>query len=348
MTGDREWIPRSDAPRIAQRLRERRRAMGLTQQSLASQSGVARLTFVRWEKGGLPRSMSADLLKSLETTLQVPPGWLVSHAAQPLPDPAVSVDVASATPVAGSGAHATGVSAMSCEAIGRHAARFRAELGLALAEVANACHVSTTTLSRWEQGTFKRAMTAQRLRAWERALLLAPGQLLAPPAAHPAVREGRWRVTVEAGTLEGAIRRVAECLATRGRHLLRPEQPLDAKAGRDADLLAHRYGIGRHRWPLIDVAVANGITLAHAHRTIARMIARAAQFEFDITVLDAIVEASSAGLSSATVFAEGRMRELLGPSLSVERAAAFASEIVSRRIAGADARMAVACTSIPA
>ncbi|WP_161950034.1 hypothetical protein [Paraburkholderia monticola] len=47
MTRDREWIPRSDAPRIAQRLRERRRAMGLTQQSLASQAGIARLTFVR-------------------------------------------------------------------------------------------------------------------------------------------------------------------------------------------------------------------------------------------------------------------------------------------------------------
>jgi hypothetical protein len=41
------------------------------------------------------------------------------------------------------------------------------------------------------------------------------------------------------------------------------------------------------------------------------------------------------------------MRDLLGPSLSMERAAAFAREILSRRIAGADARRAVACTGIP-
>jgi transcriptional regulator with XRE-family HTH domain len=346
MTRDREWIPRSDARRIAQRLRERRRAMGLTQDRLASKAGVARLTFLRWEKGGLPGSMPADSLRVLEATLQVPPGWLFSHAAQPVPDPAVRVDGASAFAVTGSGAHATGVAAMSCEAIGRHAARFRAELGFAIAEVAYACHVSTTTLSEWEQGKCH-PLTAQRLRTWERALLLAPGQLLAPPASHPGVLDGRWRVPVEADTLDTAIRRVAECLATRGRNLLMPEQPLDAQAGRDAELLAHRYGIGVHRWPLIDVAVSHGISLSHARQTIARMIARAAVFAFEIPVLDSIVEASAAGVSSTTAVADGRMRDLLGPSLSMERAAAFAREILSRRIAGADARRVVACTGIP-
>src|SRR6201994_5195797 len=111
MTRDREWIPRSDARRIAQRLRERRRAIGLTQDRLASKAGVARLTFLRWEKGGLPASLPADSLRALEATLQVPPGWLFSHAAQPLPVPAVRVDEALAFAVAGSGAHATGVAA---------------------------------------------------------------------------------------------------------------------------------------------------------------------------------------------------------------------------------------------
>jgi hypothetical protein len=64
-------------------------------------------------------------------------------------------------------------------------------------------------------------------------------------------------------------------------------------------------------------------------------------------VLDSIVEASAAGVSSTTAVADGRMRDLLGPSLSMDRAAAFAREILSRRIAGADARRAVACTGIP-
>ena len=108
-----------------------------------------------------------------------------------------------------------------------------------------------------------------------------------------------------------------------------------------------RSGIGTRRWPLIDVAVAYGITLSHAHQTGAGMIARAAQFEVEIAVLDAIVEASAAGLPSTTAVADCRMRNLLGPSLSMERAAAFTSEILSRRIARADARVAAACTSIP-
>jgi hypothetical protein len=93
------------------------------------------------------------------------------------------------------------------------------------------------------------------------------------------VRDGRWRVLLEADTLETAIRRVAECLATRGRNLTRPEQPLGARASRDAHVLAHRYDVSTHHWPLIDVAVTYGMTLSHAHQTIAGMITRAAQFE---------------------------------------------------------------------
>jgi hypothetical protein len=191
---------------------------------------------------------------------------------------------------------------------------------------------------QWEQGTFPKALTIERIRAWERALLLTQDQLLAPPAAHPGVRDGRWRVVIEADTLETAIRRVAECLATRGRNLVRPEQPLGAKAVRNADLPAHRYGISAHRWPLIDVAVAYGMTLSHAHHSIAGMITRAAQFEFEIAVLDSIVGTGAADLSLTTTVADRRMHGLFGSSLSMDRAAAFAS---------ADARMAMPCISIP-
>lgn len=225
-----------------------------------------------------------------------------------------------------------------CGKIGLHARRLREELGLSLAEVARACAVSSPTLVQWEQGTFPKALTIERIRAWERALLLKQDQLLAPPAAHPRVRDGRWRVVIEADTLETAIRRVAECLATRGRNLVRQDQPLDSRACRDADLLAHRYGISTHRWPLIEVAVTYGMTLSHAHQTIAGMISRAAQFEFDIPVLDSIGAATAARLSSTTAFADLHMRDLLGPSLSMEQAAAFAIEILARRIGGAGGR----------
>ncbi|MFM0074440.1 helix-turn-helix domain-containing protein [Paraburkholderia sediminicola] len=341
MTGGREWIPRSDARRIAQRLRERRRALGLTQAELATMAAVAQSTLVHWERGRWPDTVATATVKTLEAALQVPQGWLLSRDMEPLPDPGFNAGGAAARE--GGGDLQTRIPQARCREIGPHARRLREELGLSVAEVARACAVSNPTLLQWEQGTFPKALTAARLRAWERALLLAPDQLLAPPAAHPGLRDGRWRVVVEAETLETAIRRVAECLATRGRNLVRPEQPLDAKAVRNADLLAHRYGIGTRRWPLIDIAVACGITLSHAHQTIAGMIVRAAQFEFDIVVLDA----SAAGLRSTTAVADRRMRDFLGPSLSMERAEAFTGEILSRRIASADTSMAMTCTSIP-
>lgn len=50
MTGDREWIPRADAPRIAQQLRERCRALGLTQVELAGRANLAKSTLVHWER----------------------------------------------------------------------------------------------------------------------------------------------------------------------------------------------------------------------------------------------------------------------------------------------------------
>ena len=345
MTGGREWIPRSGALRIGQRLRERRRALGLTQAELAGRAGVAQSKFVHWEKGRWPNAIATATVDALEGALQAPQGWLLSHDMEPLPDPVFNGGRAAVREQGGD--LQARIPPARCREIGPHARRLREELGLSVAEVARACAVSTPTLLQWEQGTFPKALTAARLHAWERALLLAPDQLLAPPAAHPGLRDGRWRVVVKAETLETAIRRVAECLATRGRNLVRPEQPLDAKACRDAELLAHRYGLGTRRWPLIDVAVAYGITLSHAHQTVAGMIVRAAQFEFEIAVLDAIVEASAAGLPSTTAVADGRMRDLLGPSLSVERAAAFAIEILARRIDGTAARIAVACTSVP-
>ncbi|WP_246392023.1 hypothetical protein [Paraburkholderia youngii] len=73
----------------------------------------------------------------------------------------------------------------------------------------------------------------------------------------------------EAQTLEAAIHGVAACLATRGRNLVGPEQPLDKAASRNADLLGHRYGIGAHRhWPLVDVAVSYGMARADVHKAV--------------------------------------------------------------------------------
>ncbi|MEX3939863.1 helix-turn-helix domain-containing protein [Paraburkholderia sp. BR10937] len=340
MTGAREWIPPSLAPQFAQRLRDRRKASGMTQPELARKAGVAKSTYLHWERGLVPDSIAAATVNALEAALQVPKGWLLSHETEPLPG--IVFHAANTAARGGAEDREARVPPSRCRDIGLHARRLRVELGLSVAEVARASHVSRPTLVQWERGVFPKALTAWRLRAWEQALLLAPGQLLAPPVSHPRVRDGRWRVVIEADMLEAAIRSVAACLATRGRSLLRPDQTLDARARRDADLLAHRYGIGAHRWPLVDVAISYGMDPSHARHTVTRMIERATGFEFAIPVLDSIVNAGAAASLSSTAAAGDRMRDLLGPSLSLERAEAFAAEILSRRINDADVPVAVA------
>jgi len=203
----------------------------MTQGDLAVRAGMARGTLVHWEKGRWPHTVAAATVNALEAALQVSPGWLLGPGTQPLPDPGFP---AADAPARADGNPQSRIPTAWCREIGPHARRLRSELGLCVAEVAHACHVSDSTLLRWEQGTFPKALTVARLRAWERALLLAPGQLLAPPVAHPRVCGGRWRVTIGTETLEAAVHCVAACLATRGRNLLQPEQPLDAKAARDA------------------------------------------------------------------------------------------------------------------
>ncbi|MEX3966809.1 helix-turn-helix domain-containing protein [Paraburkholderia sp. EG286B] len=288
MTRDREWFPRSDV-QIARRLRDRREAVGLTQRELARNVGVAESTYVHWERGRLPGSVAEGMVRALEAALQVPQGWLLGQEVLPLPEPVFD---AAKVQTCGSGCDGvpTRISRARCHELGPHARRLREELGLSVAEVTQASGVSRPTLLQWEGGTFPKTLTADRLRAWARALLLAPEQLLALPAPHPGVHDGRWCVVIEAETLEDAIHRVAQCLATRGRNLLRPGQPLDKTASRKADLLAHRYGIGAHRGPLVAVAVPYGMAATEVRKTVARMITRSAQFAFEIPVLDAIAE----------------------------------------------------------
>ncbi|MFD1557469.1 helix-turn-helix domain-containing protein [Paraburkholderia silviterrae] len=181
MTGARAWIPRSAAQRVAQRLRDRRRSLGLTQVELAAGVGVAHPTYVHWEKGRLPDTIDAGTVKALEAVLQLPQGWLLRQDAPSLPDPvAIAGDVPACTP-AGSVTLPVRIPVARCEQIGPRAAQLRKALGFSVAEVARGCGVSSVTLSQWERGAFPKALTGQQLRAWERALRLAPGQLLESP-----------------------------------------------------------------------------------------------------------------------------------------------------------------------
>ncbi|SOF00979.1 Transcriptional regulator, contains XRE-family HTH domain [Burkholderia sp. OK233] len=163
MSGGREWIPRSDGWRIAQRLCERRKALGLTQAELAARVGVAQSSLVHWERGRWPNTIAAAMVNALDTALQAPQGWLLSQDTEPLPVPGFN---------AGSAVAQEGLSDLQarippgqCREIGPHARRLREELRLSVAEMARACAVSSPTLVQWEQGMFPKALTAARLRA---------------------------------------------------------------------------------------------------------------------------------------------------------------------------------------
>ncbi|WP_167337664.1 helix-turn-helix domain-containing protein [Paraburkholderia heleia] len=179
-TGTRAWIPRADAQRVAQCLRDRRRALGWTQVELAAEVGVAHPTYVHWENGRVPDTIDAGTVKALEAALQIPEGWLLRQDA-PLPDPVVIRGGVPACTAEGSVALPVRIPVACCGQIGPHAAQLRKALGRSVAEVARGCGVSSVTLAQWERGAFPKALTGQQLRAWERALLLSPGQLLESP-----------------------------------------------------------------------------------------------------------------------------------------------------------------------
>ncbi|MFM0045447.1 helix-turn-helix domain-containing protein [Paraburkholderia sediminicola] len=139
MTGGWEWIPRSDAWRIAQRLRERRRAFGWTQAELAARAGVAQSTLVHWETGRWPNAIATATVNALEAALQLPQGWLLSHDVEPLLDPVF--DAGSAVAREGGGNFQARIPPARCREIGPRARRLREELGLSVAEAARACGV---------------------------------------------------------------------------------------------------------------------------------------------------------------------------------------------------------------
>ncbi len=324
----RQTVSPSDFPWFGQRLLERRRALGLTQEDLASMAGVSRPTLMRWEMGRAPHTIPIGTLKRLEAALQVPADWLFSQEAAPPAHSGGSRDygqlVGAARPVATS----PGFNAID---IGSRAARFRAELGLRIPEVAHFCHQPSGVVREWEQGIFRMALTEPRLRLWERALRLAPGELVTPPASHPLVIDARWRVVVEADTVETAIHQVAECLAARGRNLLQPRHLLKDCVLRDAELFAQRYGIGSHRGQLIDVAMSHGIPLAYARQIVARMIVRAARFDFEIPVLAPFLMPGQDEIPPIIAVSDGCSRKHLGANLRFRDVVTFVSEILAAR-----------------
>ncbi|WP_321809182.1 MULTISPECIES: helix-turn-helix transcriptional regulator [unclassified Burkholderia] len=329
----RKYIQRSLAPDLAARARIRREALGKSVSEMAALVDVTPQTIARWESGDLPASMTPTRIEAWEAALQVPVGWLLS------PDGKLVSDIVIAQPepisiAASVQSDRVLIPTVAGHALGLRAYARRRKLGLTRAQVSEWAGISIQTLLKWEKGELPRTIHIDRLYAWETALALPAGWLLAPDGEEPMTPPSkRQRVTINADTISDAIRKVAICLATRGRNLAFPDRRIDAGAQRDADLFACRYGVGGAEGnTLNELAAPLGITRERVRQIIEKLIERSSQFEFDIPVLDALALQCAPHLPCPVSVLNSQLRAQLGEYLTLEGASTFANDLLGKRI----------------
>ncbi|WP_367315532.1 helix-turn-helix domain-containing protein [Burkholderia gladioli] len=332
-TEPRTYIPRPVAPDLAARARVRREALRKSISEMAALVNVTSPTIARWESGDLPDSMTATRVAAWEAALQVPAGWLLSPDGKPLSDSVVteSPHVPFTDSVQ---SDRVPIPVAAGRALCLRARARRRQLGLSRAEVGERAGISVPTLLKWEKGGLPRLIHRDRLYAWETALALPTGWLLAPDGEEPPVYvPDRQKVVIVANTVSDAIRKVAICLATRGRNLAFPDQLIEAGAKRDADLFACRYGVnGEGGTTLNELAAPLGISRERVRQIIEKLIEQSARFEFDIPVLDTLQHVCALHLPCPVSLLNNKVHTQLGENLTLEGACAFANDLLGKRI----------------
>ncbi len=290
-------------------------------------------TIARWESGDLPASMTPTRIEAWEAALQVPAGWLLSPDGKLVSD----IVIAQPAPIAIAASVQSDrvlIPTVAGHALGLRAYARRRKLGLTRGQVSERAGISIQTLLKWEKGELPRTIHIDRLYAWETALALPAGWLLAPDGEEPMTPASkRQRVTINADTISDAIRKVAICLATRGRNLAFPDRRIDAGAQRDADLFACRYGVGGAEGnTLNELAAPLGITRERVRQIIEKLIERSSQFEFDIPVLDALALQCAPHLPCPVSVLNSQLRAQLGEYLTLQGASTFANDLLGKRI----------------
>lgn len=199
-------------PELARRLREERRARGISQAAAARTLGVAQATYAGWETGrARPDRRWA---RRLAAFLGATPMELARHLAAPARSPEV------------------------LSPLGEVVAARRMALGLTRAALAAAVGVSPRTLGAWERG--EKVPRAGHLRRLAERLGVAPAELLAAVAAGAGPAPEAGAVREPAPTRLGALIERER----RARGLTREE--LAARADLAPSTLT-RWATGRHR-----------------------------------------------------------------------------------------------------
>lgn len=325
-------IARSLAPEIAARARARRESLRRSVQQLAALVDVTPPTIARWESGDLPDSMRSTRINAWEAALRVPSGWLLSPDGKSVPEPSIE-DGSDESISITSGEHLH-IPEEEARAVGERARERRRSLGMSRAELSERAGLSVATLFKWEAGELPRSIRSSRLLLWEAALALPEGWLVTPGEEAPVVRAARRQsVVIAADSIAEAIRKVAVCLATRGRNEAFPDELIGAVAQRDAELFSLRYGVnGRGCATLHELAAPHGITRERVRQIVEKLTERSAQFEFDIPVIDSIQAACGEHLPCPASVLNEHLHAQLGERLTIEDANLFANEVLGRRI----------------
>lgn len=147
----------------ANRLRERRKSLGLGPSQVASRIGVSAARYRNWEKffGSAPMRQYGDAIARI---LGVDTCWFST----------------------GEGEFSVPETAASVESLGQRAAARRRSLQLSKAEVARAVGVTNLTLRKWEEA-LPTEHRREREDRWEAALSVPHGWLRDPALAAPPV-----------------------------------------------------------------------------------------------------------------------------------------------------------------
>lgn len=305
----------------ANRLRERRIAVGITPAQIAERLGVDTARYRTWERvfGTLPQRQYGDALARI---LGVDSAWLCSGVGE--------VD----SPV------------VDYAFLGQRAATRRRVLKLTKVKVAESMGISHLTLGKWEENLPAQNRGLKET-LWEEVLKVPSGWLrdpsmecLDPPAPSSVSLD---LTSAGCDSVASEIRAVGVWL-TRLPERSRTVHIGDLSEGeqRRATMFADRYGVSGGENAVLQV-IGNkfGVTRERVRQVVDVMTARARGVAFVLPHLLRLREAAGASSAMSVADFEAANRDLLGPALSLADADSFAREILGFSVASVTERSRV-------
>lgn len=312
---------------LAQRAEARRLELGLSKVRVAALCGVLTATFAQWEKKLPTKPRPQESV--WEATLAVPTGWLRDARVEtPAPDLAGSTFRLPAFPSA-----IRKLTVAERQFLGARSKQRRKDLSMSREYVGGKVGTHRANLVAWERMLPVKPNAGEA--NWEAALQVPTGWLrdLGIEIDAPPTLSGLLMPAVD--TVAAEIRNIA-CWVTRGpiRNRTFESTELSVAELRRADMFARRYGVsGEEKSILQSIGESFDLTRERVRQISAMMVDRVAGCDFVTPRFDELISLMSQLLPSRVEDLDGKLRILLGESLSVVSADRFAREILGKAVA---------------